>query len=319
MVRFECPRCHYKTDKKQHMQNHFNRKRICPSEKGDIELSEYVKNIVYEKRIYHPPSHNNNNTVNYIMNIINTNFTPSQIVDTFTKVQKIEIQPFDDYLDDKFREQQYALEDESKGLKSKMKEDELIELISSVSSVTDASFKDMNLFYDKSDKTINIFEGNEWIKTRTGTGIKTIIEKIKNVLLDYYECKLINKIETSQCIQEKSKDLEDLRRYYSFIASFDLYPFTYNQDDWVVLNEEVVDMEQNVVSEKYTGIYFDCKAKLRPRELSEIRKQAADVVIVNSNIWLRTIKHILVNIASKDVDVQDFITNVTQTNPQATM
>jgi hypothetical protein len=55
IVLYECPRCKYSTDRKDHMVRHLNRTKICPSVKGDIELTNEVKEIVLLKRIYHPP------------------------------------------------------------------------------------------------------------------------------------------------------------------------------------------------------------------------------------------------------------------------
>lgn len=53
---WECPRCKYRTDVKQNMVTHFNRKIPCPCDDpiNGIELTDDIKNYVYLNRKYKP-------------------------------------------------------------------------------------------------------------------------------------------------------------------------------------------------------------------------------------------------------------------------
>ena len=59
-VPYTCIRCNYKTKFKSHMQNHFSRKKPCPTSKNDIELTDYIKEKIMSGRIYHIPKENKN-------------------------------------------------------------------------------------------------------------------------------------------------------------------------------------------------------------------------------------------------------------------
>lgn len=49
---YECPRCNYKALTKTEIKRHMDRKRICPAEKKNIELTDEVKESVQKNHVY---------------------------------------------------------------------------------------------------------------------------------------------------------------------------------------------------------------------------------------------------------------------------
>jgi hypothetical protein len=331
---FRCPRCFYEAPRKQQIQYHMNRTRICPAEKDDIELTDEIRNIVYNKRIYQPEdlkhervdqfsrTVNNNNitnnncgNVNYIMNIINTNFTPLRLVDTFSKCKQISLIPFEDFLNEKFKDKQNELSDQEKISNIEMRSDDFLDIIGMVSSVTDINYQDMNLFYDDYESCLNIYDDNVWKTSIIGNGLKMLVEKLKTYLFDYYECNLINKIATTHVHHEKQRVTELLEEYYSFIATFDVRPYVYNQSDCFILNN-VTDMEKQDTAQAYTQQYVSIKEKLKPSHVRAFRKSVLDIIKKKSSIWLQVIKNVLANLAAEDKEVKQIIDKMVVTNPQ---
>lgn len=53
-IKYTCPRCDYTTNKITNMQTHFKRKKGCEN-KNNLELTDVIKEIVLQDRVYHPP------------------------------------------------------------------------------------------------------------------------------------------------------------------------------------------------------------------------------------------------------------------------
>jgi hypothetical protein len=53
-IKYKCPRCDYTTNKVNNMQTHFKRKKGCEN-KNNLELTDIIKEIVLQDRIYHVP------------------------------------------------------------------------------------------------------------------------------------------------------------------------------------------------------------------------------------------------------------------------
>lgn len=49
---YECARCKYKTDHKYDMVKHFQRIKMCPATKKDIELTNEIKQYILDNRVY---------------------------------------------------------------------------------------------------------------------------------------------------------------------------------------------------------------------------------------------------------------------------
>lgn len=53
---YVCPRCGYKTLQKNDMRRHlYSKKRICPSIRLKIDLTDEVKQDIMDNHVYHPP------------------------------------------------------------------------------------------------------------------------------------------------------------------------------------------------------------------------------------------------------------------------
>jgi hypothetical protein len=313
-IPFQCARCNYKAFRKDQMEYHLNRKRICPSVNGDIELTDEVKNVILTKRIYHEPpkssSLHTNQTVNYynhynnVMNMINTNLTPMQILDTYTKYKQVNLTPIDDYLDTTFSEKQSTL-DSDPSCDIELKLDDLLDVINEVSSVQD-NIEDLNLFYDSKEDTINIYDDDVWTTSITSKGIKILIEKLQDYYLDYYECYLINKIESCNVKQEQQRLRELASEYYKFLASFDIKSYCHQRKDHKIIRS-VFDERQTVISEQYQDLYHKCKTNLKQADKKAIRKSVVDVIKRKTDSIMKTLKQQLSHVFSEDNTFKEFM------------
>lgn len=53
-IPYTCPRCNYNCPRRDTMRTHFKRNRGCPNI-NNVELTDEIKNIVLNDRVYHPP------------------------------------------------------------------------------------------------------------------------------------------------------------------------------------------------------------------------------------------------------------------------
>lgn len=321
-VPFECPRCNYTTLRKDHMKKHLNKKKICPSVKGDIELTDEIQNIVLTKRIFHESKQNNpqlptttvinnyNNTTFYtVMNMLNSTFTPIQMVNTYAKYHQIEHTSFDDFLDNTFGEMQCSL-DNDPCCSIELREDDLFEVIDEISSVKD-NHEDMNVFYDAKDDTINIYEDDAWISAITSKGLKTIIEKLQEYYLDYYECFLINKIHKCENAHEKQRLRELVVELYTFIAAFDVKPYVHGRRDARII-KDIVDERSSEISDSYYDMYISVKNEQKDPEKKRIKKNAKDIIKRKTDAYMQSLKNQMSHLFCSDNAFKDFMQETIQ-------
>jgi hypothetical protein len=314
-----CPRCGFVTNRKQVLDNHLNRKVRCQPEVADIELTESVKekalSVKTDKKgkkgskiSMNNNNNNNNNNINntyhYVLNVLNTNYSNMQLIDTFSKCKQISLTPFEKYLDEKFTEKADNMVD------IELKLADFQDILGTVSSIQDVNFQDMNLFYDKSENTINIFDEEKWTASAVAHGMKNLIEKLQNCYFDKYECHLLNKIDTAihADVKEHYRDL--VKEYYRFLSVFDVKPFCQGQTDYYIITEESNQYAQRVAKE-FTALYYSTKEKLKPAETKSMRKSTIEIIQRRSSKWLQLIKNILCQMASDASDesrVQQLIT-----------
>jgi ribosomal protein L17 len=113
---FMCPRCGYSTFYRNTMITHMNRKKICPAALSSILLNEEIKMIILRDRVYRPQvdtlvtpatTHITNN-LQIIQNVI-LNASPYDKLKAVMEYKNIKQIPFEDDIEEKFREQQSDL------------------------------------------------------------------------------------------------------------------------------------------------------------------------------------------------------------------
>ena len=114
---YMCPRCNYISRVKKDINQHlYNRKTACPDING-LELTDEIKQIVIQKRRYHPPKKetivNNINNFNMMINLVNGLSFEEKIIQKpgyVLEYTKLKILDIEDGLEHRFKNKIKRLE-----------------------------------------------------------------------------------------------------------------------------------------------------------------------------------------------------------------
>jgi hypothetical protein len=306
---YTCPRCSYETHRKDTMEKHLNRRRLCPGGQSNIEITEEIKQIILKERIYHIPkaSKHVSNVVNYnynnVMTLMNTSLTPIEMVKSFNKYNKINVIGVDDYFEDKFCEISSSLENPDFCLELKI--DDLLSVIEEITS-SKKLVEELNILYDSKLDQINLKEDSEWKPSIVNLGLKIILSKLQDYYLDYYECSVITKIVNSNNELSKQQNRELLDEYYRFIAAFDLPPFVKGRKDEYIVRS-ILDENATSVSDQFMSRYNSVKGKLKLTDRRSIQKGVLDILKRNSAMSINSIKSRISDMFCNDKLFQEFM------------
>lgn len=102
--------------------------------------------------------------------------------------------------------------------------------------------------------------------------LKEFIRGMKKVIFDSYEIYLIQNIDTSNFY-------EKLKKYYKFIAVFDITPFIKDKSDNYILSND--DENTFELSDKYMKLYRSQDGNLSVKEINLIKKEVIDIINKN--------------------------------------
>lgn len=282
---YTCPRCGLTTKIKYDMRRHlFLKKKPCPAQKDNIELTEDIKNFVLDNRIYHPP--NENKVINnYIQNINTINNFIANIDDIdklmkFNDYTRVELLSLDQTLENKFVSTTKRLECDRFKYGFELNKDDLFDVIDQVSNAYKFhTFQDLNIYYDKKMNKLKIYDG-EWEEMLTEKGLKKIIETIQSCYWDEYECYLLRRLHNADIfMRQRCKELID--EYYKFIGAFELPPYCKNKSNIEILGESE-GADEYALSDEYYGKYMRIVENTKKGELKTIKKNVLDIIKVNS-------------------------------------
>jgi hypothetical protein len=276
------------------MRSHFSRKTICGAIKGDIDLTDEIKNIVLTGKIYHPSKTldrcENRNIYNQVNFIINNKLTSCELIETYARYKQVELIPFEDYLEDKYSQTQYDLDNEVSNLNLQF--DDFLEIITDLATLKHDTPEEMNFVFDAKEGKISYYGDDEWISMYSERGIKIIIEKMQDCYLDYYECFLINKIMKQDECQDRQSLFELIDVYFMFICAFIIYikPYCYGRSDYKIM-KHIDDERCTNVSDMFMARYNKIKQQVKPVEKRRIMKKLIDMIKVQSDSVIRTLKN----------------------------
>ena len=302
-IPYTCPRCNYQCIRKGHMQQHLNKKKQCPKAQSDIELSDEIKNIILEHRVYRPPPVVTppHQTINQIVNYNNTINNLVTNIDTIEKLTKyitfsdVKLLEYGDTIENNFVKQVKGLKrvDDTYGVYDGLilDKDNLLEVVDQVSSLAHEHCENLNIVYDKKFNKLKLYDMGKWDEFILIKGITTLLTKIQEQFFNLYECYLVRKIEfSSLCAQEKAIIRDQLIEYYKFIGCFEIDPYVknkndseiiYNQDDrrcdpFLEFNDENTEMPI-----RYTELYTRVCGETKTSELNKIRHTIVDIIKKN--------------------------------------
>lgn len=289
---YTCPRCGYKTHRKDHFHKHlYLNKKQCPTIEADIELTDEIKEHLMNYRKYH--DRHSEKVINNTINNYNTMNNYIANLDTFDKLGKvmkhksIELIPFDRSVELKYEKTRMKLENDQ-GHHAITHED-IYEIIDHVTRVSEKNMDDFNILYDSEMNKIMMYESGDWKEMFMATGLKTVIRTIQDYFWHAYECYLIRKMQrTTINAFDRVKLRELLKEYYAFIASLDVEPFVkdkcnnkimYTADDDEYWDEAPPsNAEQFTLSEEYTKLYNDLRGDLTIKLREKWKHDLLDLV-----------------------------------------
>lgn len=284
---YTCPRCGYNTKHRNDMKRHlYEKKKLCPGQCNDINLTDDIKNIVMSNRLYVIPKPFGTSTVINNYNNVN-NFIAG--MDTIEKLQKyikhknIELIGFEQSIEDRYAKTVHRLENDAWKYGFELKKDDLFEVIDQVSKIHKLkTFEDLNIVYDKTADKLKIFDG-EWEEMLLNRGVKKILQTIQSYYWDAYECFLLRKLYTDINCYNKQRLKEFLIEYYKFIGCFDVEPFVKNKDNMEIMGRPYNDDNEYSICDEYYNVYIGTRDNVKKSEINAVKKTVLDIIRKNSD------------------------------------
>lgn len=258
---YVCPRCNYTTEKKKHMVDHFKRKKLCPCSDPNNphkELTTEIKEYVLQNRQYKPtekPSDqkqtiniNNLNVNNYnqFNNFIKNMEYPTKAekyVQYLNSVGKnANLLTFKEQIDQALFDAGYDTENLDRLMTDNTFElaehttDDHTETIDNITKTT-SSRSLSGICYDAKTKKLLLYDDETWETLREKTGVKRLIEYVKEQYWDKYEAYLISKMKNHKNLLLRQRAKELLQQYYLFLRAFNMKPNDMPEDIYIIWNE----------------------------------------------------------------------------------
>ena len=278
---YSCPRCGYTTKQKAYMRRHlYHNKKMCPGSKMEVILTDEIKQLILDNRVYHPP----NKTTNIINNQINNynqinNFVskmdPLEKITKYIEYNNIRLINIDDLIEQTFESNVMKLE--SKIYKDFcLDQHSLLEVVDIITSC--GSIEKLNILHDNTSNRLKIYNNGKWDSRVFEHGVMELMQKIQSFYLDYYELFLLKKAYCGnaferQCIKER------LFNYYKFLVCFELMPVVKNIIDGDVVGSE---SQESTLQDTYHPMFQDIQEKLPLSEANRLRKKIHDVIKTNN-------------------------------------
>ena len=314
---YTCPRCGYANARKDMMRRHlFDIKKTCPPTSQPVELTEHVKNVILEDRIYRPVATptvnqiiNNNQTINnYIANL-----------DTFVKLNELsrhqnkELTDFETKVEELYEENVERFKnDDFRGPPFQYRPDHFLDMIHDITRSKQKDLEDLCVLYNKDEDRVYMSVGNgKWENYQRDPGVKCLVEAIVQYCLEHYEMYLIRKLEGYGPSMEVKVSLEaSLVEYYSFIGTFSVFPVVkgkadaqimYNPDDSDYESDvDNDDVEAHRVVDKYNRLYHSTKEKLSDADIKRTVKAVIGIIKTTTKTNLRELNKRIMGILNVD-------------------
>ena len=155
---YQCIRCGYETASKFNIKRHFyNTQKLCATTLNDIELTEDIKLHIVDYRRYCIPKKKDVTVQN--VNILN-NFVNQMVfsdkLDYLLEYQHKKLLGFNDSLELFFDKRIKRLEDDNFKAPYVLREDNLVQLVDSVTKIESDKLDKLNILFDKNLKRFKI-------------------------------------------------------------------------------------------------------------------------------------------------------------------
>lgn len=309
-----CIRCGYTTPFKKNMRIHFyKKKKPCPASHNDIELTDDIKVYILANRVYHIPSTNKDTIIINAYQQINNIVEKMDVVDKITKYNEyrnMELIDFEDRIEETYRAQAKKLE-YGRFNTFELSMQNIMEIIDTLTTFTDIDR--FNVIYDKIPNKLKIFHSGEWCCSLLDIGIKDFVMKIKECYLDFYECYLIRKINSTSCNAVcRSRLAELVDEYYKFLICFDIPPFIQGKNNNEVMyppddplhhkRVDPSDAEMYTIEEQFMARYNRAKTNMMASDLKKIKKDVHEIIKKNTSCSVIDLNKKMMEIIQMDED-----------------
>lgn len=312
---YECPRCGYKINRKPAMRKHlYDLKKPCPGSVALIVLTDEIKQIVLNNRVYHIPKVDHLPTINQTINNYQQINNLIANMDTIEKITKyvdyknLDLVDFEDKVDERYHRHIKNL-DSAKYDNFGLNVQSIMAVIDSVTSMMDVNT--FNVLYDEIPNKLKMFCCGEWQSMLLEAGVKDMIEKIQTCYLDHYECYLLRKIyDNDNPVLKRQQMREHLLEYYKFIAAFGITPYvkgTCNNkilytasDERHHLRPEDGDYEAYSIEEEWYKKYTEIRDKIALSEANKIKKEVQTIIKKNTKAGVLDLNKRMMEIMQMD-------------------
>lgn len=299
---YECIRCGYITEDKFLMRRHlYDRKKVCPGQVNKIEMTDEIRECILENKVYiiekQIPQPTTTQIINQTINNyqqINNVVNSMDSVEKITKVSEyknIDILDFEENVEQKYHMLLKRLEN-GKDSNFSLNYDNIMQMLDNLTCTT--NIQDLNVLYDQCSNKLKIFNDGEWHSMIFDIGVKEIIEIVKYIFLDHYECYLCRQIydETNSYLQ-RTKKKEYLSEYYKLLICFEFYPFVKGKTDNKILyqrtdpkyhtnNDEIDSFSQYKIEEEVMKLYVNIKDNIKLSEVNKLKRDIHTLIKKNS-------------------------------------
>jgi hypothetical protein len=291
---YTCPRCDYRTMQRGDMHRHlYVKKKPCPAQEADVELTSDVKQFILKNRVYHIRVTNNiHQTINQNNTIIHyiAGLDAIEKMQRYLDYNKIELNSLEQTIEDKYSTKARRLENDGYKYGFELKTENLFEVIDEVSNASKCkTLEDLNIYYDSSVDKMHVYDG-EWDEMLLSSGAKRLIETIQTYYWDAYECFLIRKASKGPPGLSAQHCRELLDEYFKFIGCFDVNPFCKDKSDDAILARCDSQSETEVapspnsfsLSDEYGARYVRIRDNTTKSDINFVKKRVMDIIKKNS-------------------------------------
>lgn len=293
-----CCRCNYETKLKSHMKQHlFQRTTVCPAKNKNIVLTDEIKNIIINERVYHIPKESKKPSIIQQQNIQNIqinnyikNNTMKEKLMSHLEFKDQELMNISDTINQQFENRNNRMENYSFKYGYDIDEERFYDIIDEVSQMRNKDFRKLNIAYDNKLKILSIYDDGSWLDYSFKKGTIKLIQKIKEGFFDNYEKYLIVRIKLKEKnVFEQARLTEKLELYYKFLVSFNLIPWVNERCDVDIVGLNNASDDKYNIEEYFMKKYSDIKKTTKKSEITELTKDITIKVINNTNNNLKTL------------------------------
>ena len=174
-------------------------------------------------------------------------------------------------------------------------------LIDDMAKTNNDRYEEMNMVYDDTLDRIKIYCDGEWSSYMLPSGMRRIVEILRSNYLDNYECHLYKKLYVDKKINatQLNNVRLHLRRYYRFLATFDMYPLVYSEPAENIIFGYQSD-DKNEFHDFGMAEYNQQKEDLGKAELNKTKKDVLDIVKRNHKVNLKKLNETILRLIKVD-------------------